>query len=43
MVSLSYHFTNVQDRFSSSYCYQQVLKFLVLVMVLVLLIVNTAK
>ena len=23
MFSLSYHFTNVQDSFSSSYCYQQ--------------------
>ena len=28
MLSFSYHFTNVQDSFSSSYSYQQTLKFL---------------
>ena len=40
MISFSYHFTNVQDSFSSSSSYQQALKFLVLVIVLVQLIVN---
>ena len=40
MLSFSYHFTNVQDSFSSSSSYQQALKFLVLVIVLVQLIVN---
>ena len=40
MLSFSYHFTNVQNSFSSSSSYQQALKFLVLVIVLVQLIVN---
>ena len=40
MLSFSYHFTNVQDSFSSSSSYQQALKFLVLAIVLVQLIVN---
>ena len=40
MLSFSYHFTNVQDSFSSSSTYQQALKFLVLVIVLVQLIVT---
>ena len=40
MLNFSYHFTNVQDSFSSRSSYQQALKFLVLVIVLVQLIVN---
>ena len=40
MLTFSYHFTNVQDSFSSSSSYHQALKFLVLVIVLVQLIVN---
>ena len=40
MLSFSYHFANVQDSFSSSSSYQQALKCLVLVIVLVQLIVN---